>query len=1014
MGVSNLYDNENIELAHQINQALRAKELYRLDDNYVIKDGEVIIVDEFTGRLMFGRRYSDGLHQAIEAKEGVPVRQEDQTLATITFQNFFRLYDKLAGMTGTASTEEKEFRNIYQLDVVIIPPNRPMRRTDLPDLIYKSESGKFAAVVRDIAEMSKDGRPILVGTTSIEKSEHLSRLLRHEGVQVNVLNGRLHEIEAKIIAQAGRKGTVTIATNMAGRGVDILLGGNYSKIGETALTHPIRDHSLRSVKELSDFISERNRVHSSWKGTSASLPDEFERAHEEEKLKGDQKAIAEFGAKLQSVRQNLLAEGVLPRRIVSFGVSKNIESAKKLVKYEPLEEQADSLKTQLASWKDLLSDTENNLAESVYEVIGKKALFDELLGKLKEASGGKQEEAAALEISWDSELKQLEDVETEQAIEEAVISEGEEEEIPQGSRVEVNRIKMEIVERNSRTLAQQAGTLLEGLTSGGGRGEKSFAPTMAAVARVSSNLDKFIGILKQFQFTQFVPSEEKRIGKIVHEFAGKRASGKSEEGAIPRLIMHFSLKREEILWNFARSLDGAAGQEALAELGRRIAGEEESYASFRQNYLKAVEEFQILLRTYMEKALTMTSQLLNAVSSLMEQLREENTLMREGIQQGFVQEILEELGDDETAVLIRKNLSEILDRESLKHTCESERTEIVSLGGLHIIGTERHESRRIDNQLRGRAGRQGDPGSSRFYISLEDELMRLFGSDRISGLMEKLGFDEDSPLEHRWLTSGIENAQKNVENRNFDIRKTVLEYDEVMNEHRRVIYADRRKILENQSAKAHVMVMICDYVDRLVDTYAPENMPVEEWDIQTLFKTCRETFVNLPENAKLEDLIQGKNESIKKIVRRWAEYVYNAKEARLSSEIMRQIERFALLKMIDDKWIDHLYAMEMLREGVGLRGYGQKDPRVEYINEAYSMFEGLKSRIMEETLHFLYKVEIRAAPRETATSHRNIRTNREEGESVPAKTVRRETRKVGRNDACPCGSGKKYKKCCGR
>ncbi len=1008
MGVSNLFDNDNIELAHQINQALRAKELYKLDDNYVIKDGEVIIVDEFTGRLMFGRRYSDGLHQAIEAKEGVPVRQEDQTLATITFQNFFRLYGKLAGMTGTAATEEKEFRNIYHLDVVIIPPNRPMRRTDTPDLIYKSEAGKFAAVVRDIVDMNSGGRPILVGTTSIEKSEYLAKLLRKEGLQVNVLNGRLHEIEAKIIAQAGRKGTVTIATNMAGRGVDILLGGNYSKIGETALTHPLRDHSLRAVKELSDFISEKNRLHSSWRDTAKSPPDEFEKAHEEAKLGEDLKALTETRAKLQAVRHNIMEEGILPRRIVNYGVSNNMELARSLARCEPVEEQLDRLGEQIQSWNDLLSEAGRKLQGGAFEVIGKKTLFDELLEILKQSPPAGGDDASAMEISWDGELKELEDAETEQAIEQAVVREEEDGEVSPANKAEINGIKLGIIERNSRRLSQQSAQLLTRLTAGAER------PSGAAVAMISSNLDRFIGILKQFQFTRFAPSEEKHIGRITHEFTGKSAHGKSEEGSIHRLIMHFALKREEILWNFARIQDGQAGQETLGVIARRIAGDDDSYASFRQGYLKAVEEFQGHMKSYTEKAFALTGQILGSVSSMMEQFRQENELMREGIQQGFVQGILEELGDDEMARRINANLSEILDRESLKQTCEAERAEIVSQGGLHIIGTERHESRRIDNQLRGRAGRQGDPGSSRFYISLEDDLMRLFGSDRISGLMEKLGFEEDSPLEHSWLTSAIENAQKNVENRNFDIRKTVLEYDEVMNEHRRVIYADRRKILENQSAKPHVMAMICEYVDRLVDTYAPENLPVEEWDIQTLFKTCRETFVVLPENAGVEDLMQGRNEYIKKTVRRWAEYVYNAKEARLSSEIMRQIERFALLKVIDDKWIDHLYAMEMLREGVGLRGYGQKDPRVEYINEAFSMFEGLKSRIVEDTLQFLYKVEIRAAPRETAASHRNIRTNREDGQPAGGGTVRRETRKVGRNDACPCGSGKKYKKCCGR
>jgi len=573
-GITNLYDNQNMELSHHVNQALKAKELFKKDVDYVIKDGEVVIVDEFTGRLMFGRRYSDGLHQAIEAKEGVKVRHENQTLATITFQNYFRMYKKLAGMTGTALTEEKEFRGIYNLDVVVIPTNVPMVRRDFADQIYKHEAAKFNAVIAEIEEMYKLGRPVLVGTRSIEKSEHLSAMLKKKGVDHHVLNAKYHEKEAYIIAQAGRRGGVTIATNMAGRGVDIVLGGN------------------------------------------------------------------------------------------------------------PFD----------------------------------KAAYDE----------------------------------------------------------------------------------------------------------------------------------------------------------------------------------------------------------------------------------------------------------------------------------------------------------VKELGGLHIIGTERHESRRIDNQLRGRSGRQGDSGSSRFFVGLDDELMRLFGSDRISFLMEKLGVDETIPIEHGFLSKAIENAQKKVENHNYEIRKHVLEYDDVMNKQREVIYAERKKILLGENLKTHVLEMIDDYIEKLVSTYAPKNTLPDEWDINSLFDGLKETFP-LPQEITVENLLENTVGArhvvpLKEKIVSWANNAYEAKELTITSDVMRQLERYIMLQVVDTKWIDHLYSMDLLREGIGLRAYGQKDPRIEYINESFEAFGVLKENIKEDVVKFIYKVQL-AKPEERKQAARITAMTHGEEESV--KTPVRREEKIGRNDPCPCGSGKKYKKCCG-
>ena len=625
LGVSNLYDQRNLELTHQLNAALKAWHLFHRDQQYIVKDGEVIIVDEFTGRLMQGRRYSDGIHQAIEAKEGINVRSEDQTLATITFQNYFRLYDKLAGMTGTAKTEEREFRDIYGLDVIVMPTNQPIARKDMPDIVYRTENAKFDAVVDEIVAENKTGRPVLVGTRSIEKSERLAALLRRKGVECSVLNAKYHEQEAQIIKDAGQRGTVTIATNMAGRGVDIKLG----------------------------------------------------------------------------------------------------------------------------------------------------------------------------------------------------------EEVP-------------------------------------------------------------------------------------------------------------------------------------------------------------------------------------------------------------------------------------------------------SLGGLHIIGTERHESRRIDNQLRGRAGRQGDPGSTRFYIALDDELMRLFGAERIQKMMDFVKFTDETPIEAGILSRSIENAQSKVENHNYEIRKQVLEYDDVMNKQREIIYKDRRAVLQGDSMRDFMLETLRAKVDTAVDTAAPEDKHPSEWDVEAILDELELVF---PIKADLsdEDLEKLDRDEMKAELERVTIAAYDRKEAEVTPEIMRFVEaQYIMLPIIDRMWVDHLYVMDALKTGIGLRGYGQKDPRVEYEKEAFEIFEDLKSNIADEAIKAVFLVRIERqeegidengqfgpGPEEIAASQNgdgqyamgslveqmapafetvpssamtpqpsrmdqrtienmlgpapgsaptHVHTNR--GDDEPAKP-KIAAEKVGRNDVCPCGSGKKYKKCHG-
>jgi len=599
LGVENLFDPANIELVHHVLQGLRAHHLYKRDVDYVVKNGQVIIVDEFTGRLMPGRRWSDGLHQAIEAKEGVKIESENQTLATITFQNYFRMYNKLAGMTGTADTEAEEFAKIYDLDVVVIPTNRPMIRKDYPDMIYKTEQAKFKAVINEIVDCYERGQPVLVGTISIEKSELLSRMLRKKKIPHSVLNAKYHDREAEIVAQAGRPSAITIATNMAGRGTDIVLGGNPSGL-------------------VREFLK-------------------------------DQK--------------------------------------------EPTED----------DWKEALR------------------------------------------------------------------------------------------------------------------------------------------------------------------------------------------KAEEL--------------------------------------------------------------------------------------------------------------------------CRRDREKVVQAGGLHILGTERHEARRIDNQLRGRSGRQGDPGSSRFYLSLEDDLMRIFGSDRISGLMGKLGMDEDVPIENKMVSRAIENAQKKVETHNFEIRKHLLEYDDVMNKQRMEIYAFRREILEAESLRERVEEMVGEVVDGLLLTHCPEDRHAEYWDMDELSNAVYGIFGFKPVTISDIQGIEALREALTKEVMDY----YRRKEDEAGPEVIRYLEKVVMLQVVDTQWKDHLLAMDHLKEGIGLRGYGQKDPLVEYKREAFDMFVDMTERIKTEILTRLFRIQVRTEDEAEKVSARRktpLILSRGGGDGERTKPVKK-TKKVGRNEPCPCGSGKKYKKCCG-
>ncbi len=611
-GVESLHNIETIEYRHHTIQGLRAKEFFERDVEYVVKEGQVIIVDEFTGRMMPGRRWSDGLHQAVEAKEGLKIERENQTLATVTFQNYFRMYEKLAGMTGTAFTESSEFKNIYQLDVVVVPTNRALIRTNYSDRIYKTEKEKFNAAVEEIVELYNTGRPVLVGTISIDKSERLSDMLKKRGIPHQVLNAKYHEMEAQIVGQAGRYKAVTIATNMAGRGTDILLGGN-----------------------------------------------------------------PEFMAK------NLIKQKIKP--------------------------------------------------------------------------------------------------------------------------------------------------------------------------------------------------------------------------------------------------------------------EDPNYQ----------EEYRKLLDKYRKES-------------------------------------------------------------------EAEHKKVVTLGGLHVLGTERHEARRIDNQLRGRSGRQGDPGSSRFYVSLADDLMRLFGSDRLVGIMDKLGLEEGQVIEHPWVSGSIEMAQRRVEQHNFEIRKQLLEYDNVMNKQREIIYGQRREALEGASVKENILEMIQEAIDGIVETYLGDNVSDQGLDIEGFKLAVRLKFGLAIETSKIEGLSK---DGLKKELYQSAVDAYEEKEKAMGPDLLRHLERMVFLQIVDSKWKDHLYAMDSLREGIGLRAYGQRDPLVEYKREAFDMFSQMVSTIGEEAVEAVFKLEAAKPERfrgvfssvSQQLLHPELsKFERPQEEAVPVKPHPTSHPKVGRNDPCPCGSGKKYKKCCGR
>ncbi len=845
LSITNLYDPGEIGTLHHVNQALKAHTIFKRDVDYIVKDGQVIIVDEFTGRLMPGRRWSDGLHQAVEAKEGVRIERENQTLATITIQNYFRMYKKLAGMTGTADTESVEFKNIYKLDVVVVPPNRSMIRIDKPDVVYKTEREKFNAVIEDIVDSHERGQPVLVGTVSVEKSEHLAKLLKKEGVKHAVLNAVNHEAEANIIAQAGRHQAVTIATNMAGRGTDILLGGNP------------------------EFLA-RAELENEWVRRTASLPEGHHR----------------YEDALQQLRERH---------------EEAVQAA--LKKYQPLWEPCEQ--AQAKALDDLTA------AHRVYL----EAAF---------WRGRRDYEAALARVVEADHI----DAPTARACEQAVANYGQ-------ALHEFDRVTGPHFGEEGQLRFQRGLDELRAVLSQNGAGDaRAVAAARTPFERVRSDYERVL---------------QKVLTRTENEDDGYEAAVEAY----------------------------AAGERAYKDA-------EASYLDQRKPYEEAVAAAQSEYETTRKK-----------YTKVVEDVREQIDAAPEEFRTRF----------DEAM-------------EKYRTVCAEEREKVIAAGGLSIIGTERHESRRIDNQLRGRAGRQGDPGASRFYLSLEDDLLRIFGAERIQGLMTRLGMEEGEPIEHRLITRAVANAQSKVEAHNFDIRKHLLEYDDVMNKQREVIYARRREVLAGERLRDTVLGMMEEIAAGLVAQYSNKELAPDEWDWQVLDDACFKQF-NLRPNFEVEERRGFTVERLEHALIERVRAVYEERERAFTPPVQRHLEKLVLLQTIDALWKDHLLAMDHLKEGIGLRGYAQKNPLQEYQKEGFEMFEAIMVQIQVDAIEKIFTVQIAreedVARLEQQRRPQPARMVMSGGGAVAAAKPRpaQQEDKVGRNDPCPCGSGKKYKKCHG-
>jgi preprotein translocase SecA subunit len=932
LGIPNLYDPTEIDTLHHATQALRAHSLYKKDVDYVVKDGQVIIVDEFTGRLMPGRRWSDGLHQAVEAKEAVTIERENQTLATITIQNYFRMYKKLAGMTGTADTEAVEFKSTYKLDVVVIPPNRKMIRDDLPDVVYRTEGEKFAAVIDEIKECRERGQPVLVGTVSVEKSERLSKLLKKEGFKHNVLNAVNHELEASVIAQAGRSEAVTLATNMAGRGTDILLGGNPEFLARAEMEN-------EWIQRVSKLASPEGAPVKRYEETLRELREKYD--EEVERIRNHYEPQL---AALDEKRKEALR--------------RETESRQKLREESPFRTVRERYERYASS--DLIPALgDGRSVTGIYQRVK-----GELEAELDEARGGELEEIgaefSAARAALDALLEEWADP------------------AKRSSKANVDGLVRQVLERVRAELGSSNG----------------------------NSLDAFERLLDQWSFANREKGENKTLADHLN----------SARVLYDRVLG--DLEMQLLLRGGADNGGGPAAVYKEAVTTRHTAEEE---------HLAVEKPFEKALGDAHARYETERQDYVRAIDQIREQL-------------------------DKAPQEFQGRFEEILAK--YKEVCAGEREEVVGAGGLHIVGTERHESRRIDNQLRGRAGRQGDPGSSRFFLSLEDDLLRIFGADRIQGLMQRLGMEEGVPIEHRLITRAISNAQSKVEAHNFDIRKHLLEYDDVMNKQREVVYTRRRGLLSGEALRDEIIEIAEGLAEDTVTAVVDTDVAPSEWDWKALEDAIARQFaIRIPfseeerEHAGVDGIAEKILEGFKAL--------YEAKEREFTPGVMRQIERIVMLQTLDGLWKDHLLNMDHLKEGIGLRGYGQKNPLQEYQKEGFDLFGAMLARFESETVTRLATVQVaqqQQAPArgrlpetargplgeadeppaadqpsaETVAMMQRLEARRRQaeqqqrqqqmsagGQMLKTETLKRDADKVGRNDPCPCGSGKKYKKCHG-
>ena len=854
--LDNLSDPENSTIAHHINQAIKAHGIMKRDVDYVVKDGEVVIVDEFTGRLMFGRRYSEGLHQAIEAKEHLSVQRESKTLATITFQNYFRLYRKLSGMTGTALTEEEEFATIYALDIIEIPTNRPIARIDNEDSVYKTENGKYRAVIQQVKACHAKGQPVLVGTVSIEKNELLGKMLTREGIKHNLLNAKNHEREAEIVAQAGQFGAVTVATNMAGRGTDIMLGGNAEYMAKNDLR-------------------------------KAGLTDEL---------------IAE-------------ATGY--------------------------------------------AETDNQ------EILDARKLFAEKLAQHKAEISGEADKVRAAGGLF----------------------------IIGTERHDSRRIDNQLRGRAGRQ---------------GDPGETRFYISLEDDLMRLFGGDRVTGMMERMNIDEDTPIENKMLSRPIARIDNEDSVYKTENGkyrAVIQQVKACHAKGQPVLV-------GTVSIEKNELLGKMLTRE-----GIKHNLLNAKNherEAEIVAQAGQFGAVTVATNMAGRGTDIMlggnAEYMAKNDLRKAGLTDELIAEATGYAETDNQEILdARKLFAEKLAQHKAEISGEADK--VRAAGGLFIIGTERHDSRRIDNQLRGRAGRQGDPGETRFYISLEDDLMRLFGGDRVTGMMERMNIDEDTPIENKMLSRAIEQAQTTVESRNFQARKSVLEYDDVMNKQREIIYGQRKQVLDGMDVKGIIMGMMESAIGHQVRSAFMGQEHLDMVQCKELLRGLEGVYftkytVKIDE-SQLPTLTE--DDFIDMFTKAAADF-YEKKEQEITPPVMRELERVVLLRVVDEYWMDHIDAMQDLRQGIRLRAYAQTNPVDAYKKESLEMFEEMIDAMKEETVRRLYSVRLR---QNEEVKRERVASGMTENVGGDGTVKKRPTKvvKVGRNDLCPCGSGLKWKKC---